>query len=137
MRAYARQAKNKELEADAWEIRMRAERRIGQLIAEQKETVGLNEGRAGKGRPDLGGLEINPPKKDTRPTLAEVGIDKNLADRARKLTKAASEEFEHRLAAGRAMILDVSERVRVDLSAQSAHVSHNSGDHEWYTPSEW
>ena len=40
MAAYARQAKNKDLEADAVEIRMRATRRIDQLRQAQKETVG-------------------------------------------------------------------------------------------------
>jgi hypothetical protein len=40
--AYARQAKNRELEADAIEIRMRATRRVDQLRQAQKETVGLN-----------------------------------------------------------------------------------------------
>ena len=40
--AYARQAKNRELEADAIEIRIRATRRIDQLRQAQTETVGLN-----------------------------------------------------------------------------------------------
>jgi hypothetical protein len=40
--AYARQAKNRELEADAIEIRMRATRRVDQLRQAQTETVGLN-----------------------------------------------------------------------------------------------
>ena len=42
MAAYARQAKNRDLEADAVEIRMRATRRLDQLRQAQKETVGLN-----------------------------------------------------------------------------------------------
>jgi hypothetical protein len=41
MRAYARQAKNKQIEIDASEIRFRAERRLGELMAAQRETVGL------------------------------------------------------------------------------------------------
>ena len=45
MRAYARQAKNKQLEVDAAEIRIRAERRLGELIKAQKETVGSKSGR--------------------------------------------------------------------------------------------
>ena len=44
VQAYARQAKNKDLEADAVEIRMRAMRRLDQLRQAQKETVGLNRG---------------------------------------------------------------------------------------------
>jgi phage N-6-adenine-methyltransferase len=66
----------------------------------------------------------------------EAGIDKHLADRARKLTKADSEEFEQRLAEGRTRILDASERVRVDVLASGAHVGQNSGDNEWFTPTE-
>ena len=47
MAAYARQARNRDLEADAIEIRLRATRRLDQLRQAQKATVGLNEG----GRP--------------------------------------------------------------------------------------
>lgn len=47
----------------------------------QKETVGLNTGTAGTGRPSLGGTREEPPK-DTRPTLAEAGISKKLSSRA-------------------------------------------------------
>jgi hypothetical protein len=32
IKAYARQAKNKDLEADAYEIRLRAERRLGEMM---------------------------------------------------------------------------------------------------------
>ena len=44
MAAYARQAKNREFEADAIEIRMRATRRLDQLRQAQKEMVGLSAG---------------------------------------------------------------------------------------------
>jgi hypothetical protein len=81
--AYARQAKNRDLEADAFEIRARAERQTEQLMIEQRETVGLNRGTAGGGNANVsGGLSGNP--VDDRPTLAEAGIDKNLAHRARR-----------------------------------------------------
>jgi hypothetical protein len=55
---------------------IRAERRLGELIEAQKETVGLNRGTAGAGRPRLGGVKVTPPKDD-RPTLAAAGIDKD------------------------------------------------------------
>ncbi len=44
MRAYAKQARDRSLEVDAAEIRIKAERRLGELIRAQKETVGLNKG---------------------------------------------------------------------------------------------
>lgn len=132
MKAYARQAKNKTLEADAWEIRMRAERRIGELMELQRGTVGLADGGDATRARVRGGPEL-----EARPTLADAGIDKHLANRARKLTKTDDEEFDRRLAEGRTRILDVTERVRVDLAAPTAHVGQNSGDNEWFTPSEY
>ena len=74
-------AKDRQMELDALEIRARAERRLGEIIREQKETVGL----AKAGRPPKIGLPKNP-ISDT-PTLSEAGIDKNLAHVARKIRK--------------------------------------------------
>jgi hypothetical protein len=48
MAAYARLAKNRELEADAIGIRMRASRRLEQLRQAQKETIGLSAGARGQ-----------------------------------------------------------------------------------------
>lgn len=62
---------------DASEIRFRAERRIGELMEAQRETVGLAQGR----RTDLG------PKPTQVGPLSEAGIDKHLADRARNMQK--------------------------------------------------
>ncbi len=55
---------------DAAEIRMRAERRLGELIRAQRETVGL----APAGRPRKIGSDEEPISKP--PTLADAGIDK-------------------------------------------------------------
>jgi hypothetical protein len=44
IRVYAHQAKNRDMEIDAAEIRIRAERRLGELIAAQKASVGLARG---------------------------------------------------------------------------------------------
>lgn len=62
------------------EIRFRAERRLGELMVAQRETVGL----ATAGRPSSKiGSAADPISR--APTLAEAGIDKHLADRARKM----------------------------------------------------
>lgn len=134
MRAYARQAKNRQLETDAAEIRIRAERRIGELMAAQKEAVGM----APAGRPKEIGLPENPIIRP--PTLAEVGIDKNLADRARKLAAVPAAEFEGRVQQWRDEVREVSDRVTVNLLASGdRHVrgTFGTGENEWYTPADF
>jgi hypothetical protein len=96
MAAYARQAKNRELEADAVEIRLRATRKIDQLRQAQKATVGLNQG----GRPAKTGLSDNP----VLPTLAMQGIDKNLAHQARVLGALSEQRFEELVAKARGKV---------------------------------
>jgi len=132
LRAYARQAKNKQLEIDATEIRIRAERRLGELIAAQKETVGLAKGRLRRGS----NLE---PREDT-PTLAAAGIDKKLSSRAQKLAAVPQREFEERLGEWRERIAEENERVTIDLLKSGAkHVrgTFGTGENEWYTPPEY
>jgi hypothetical protein len=53
--AAARIANNQQAEADAVAIRMRATRRLGQLIAAQKKSVGLASGGEHGGRPRIDG----------------------------------------------------------------------------------
>src|SRR5262249_2816798 len=93
MAAYARQARNRDLEADAIEIRLRATRRLDQLRQAQKLTVGLNEG----GRPSKTGVSGTP----VLPTLASQGIDKNLAKQGRVLGALSNEQFESAVASAR------------------------------------
>ncbi|MES2671597.1 MAG: hypothetical protein V4673_14430 [Pseudomonadota bacterium] len=94
MRAAAKIAKNRTLEMQAIELRMRGERKLGEMLIAQKETVGLNRGRAGAGRPSLGGAEPEQRKIDDRPTLAEVGIDRKLSSHAQKMASVPEEKFE-------------------------------------------
>jgi hypothetical protein len=98
--AYALKVKNKQVEADAREIEKRAERKIGKIIKAQKETFGL----AKAGRPKIGLLE-NPISEPKPLTLAEVGIDKNLANRARKEAAKSEEQFEADVAETKTIIL--------------------------------
>jgi hypothetical protein len=93
--AYARQASDHELEAEAAEIRMEAERRLGQMMRQQKETVGLNKG----GRPKTG--VRGTPVSDQPPTLAAAGIGKALAKRARAAAALSDEEFQAQVEAKR------------------------------------
>lgn len=108
IRAYARQAKNKDLEIDAAEIRMRAERCLGEMIRMQKETVGLNTGAMGIGTSAV-------PKENRTPTLAEAGIDKKLSSRAQKMAAVPENEFEEMIGEWRGRVANENERVTVNL----------------------
>jgi hypothetical protein len=90
--ACARQAKNRQMEIDAAEICIRAERRLGELMAAQKASVGATKG----GQPHqrkYTGIQNTP----VSPTRAEAGIDKNLAKRARTYAAVPQEQFEQLL----------------------------------------
>jgi len=119
-KAYAKQAKNRQLELDASEIRMRAERRLGEMIAAQRQTIGLPSGGEKGGRKKLDGLRTIP--SNSRPSLPEAGIDKNLAARARKLAAMPQAKFDHMVATLRTP------------SDPARFVSHKSDTPEHYTP---
>jgi hypothetical protein len=74
---------------------MRAERRLGELIKAQKETVGLATGGDAMRKQEA--RVENKPELNSPPTLAEAGIDKNLANVARKAAAKPAEEFEAEL----------------------------------------
>ena len=99
IRAYARMAKDKQLEIDATEIRARATREIGKRMAEMP--------KAPPGpKPEIG-LKENPI------SLAEAGIDKNLAHAARQLGGMSDDDFECTLAAWRDHVFAENERVTI------------------------
>lgn len=85
MAAYARIAKNEKMKQDAADIRERAEHRLGVLMDLQAKTAGKAKGSDRGGRRKFDGSRRDP--TNTPPTLAEAGIDKHLADRARKAFK--------------------------------------------------
>lgn len=101
MKLYARQAGNKDLEADAFEIRKRAERRLGEMMMQGSDD------RAPEGRPKKRVSE----KPVSRPTLREVGIgDKNLAQRAREAYAMPPADFEKMIGEGRSELKKAAER---------------------------
>jgi len=95
MEVYARQARDGDLIGLSVEIRKRAERRLGELMAEQRN--------AGTMARPPGGSKKHPrkdrvTKKPDQPSLAGQGIDKNLADRARKAAALSESKFEAQVA---------------------------------------
>jgi hypothetical protein len=87
IKAYAKQAKNKNMEADAAEIRIRAERRLGEMLGEQPKATASGSNQHRK-------VERVLAKPAPLATYEEAGIDKNLAHRARQAAAVPSDQFE-------------------------------------------
>ncbi len=111
--AYARMAKDKGLEVDAAEIRIRAERRLGEMIREQKAEGGLAKGSKGIGKSAVH-------CEDRTPTLAEMGITKNLSARAQKIAAVHPDDFEAEVTGWRAKVEEEGVRVSARLEAAGA-----------------
>lgn len=109
IRIYARQARNRDLEIDAAEIRLRAEYRIGELKRELRAAGRLHEG----GRPPKTSdamSEVSPKVK-----LADLGVDDRMSRRVEKLVIVEPNAFERLLARWRAHQECTTERVSLDL----------------------
>lgn len=117
MQAYGRMAKDKTLEIDAAEIRIRAERRLGEMLTEQKSEGGLNKGHLKQG-PALVANEDgkNPPK------LSDAGISYDLSSRAQKLAAVPKDEFEAEVGEWRERVTSENARVtaRLELAGERA-----------------
>lgn len=132
MQAYQRMAGDKTLEIDAAEIRIRAERKLGELIAAQKSEFGLNKG----GRPSEKTGSQNEPVSNHVPTLSDVGVSKKLSSRAQKLAAVPEQEFEKEVGDWRERVEKEGQRVsaRLEKAGEKAIQSQEkqSSDEETY-----
>ena len=111
IKEYARRAKDRDMEVNAAELRIRAERRLGEMLIDIKETVGLDQGR----RSDL----VPKENQVTKPTLTDIGIDKKLSSRAQKLAVFDESSFGERLEAWRDRAAGEASRVSIDMLRES------------------
>lgn len=84
--AYARQAKDYELQANAIELRERAERKLGEMLIRAKESGQIVEGRPRK--------TVPAEEQFPRLTLETVGIDRKLSSRSQRKAGIALAAFE-------------------------------------------
>lgn len=117
MQAYGRMAKDRTLEIDAAEIRIRAERRLGEMLAAQKEAGGLSRGAAGSGINQHTPKEVRSSVTTAAPTLADAGISKDLSARAQKLAAVPEQEFENEVGQWRDRVQAEGARVSARLEA--------------------
>lgn len=88
--------------------RLRAERRLGGMLAAQKAEDGLSKG----GRP---AEEPGRRERPVLPTLADVGISKDLSSRAQAIAAVPEKEFETEVATWRDRVSKEGERVTARL----------------------
>ncbi|GAD20930.1 hypothetical protein [Acidovorax sp. MR-S7] len=119
MQAYGKMAKDKTLEVTAAEIRIRAERRLGEMLAQQKSDGGLSKGAAGAGVNQHTPKEVRS-SAATAPKLADAGISKDLSSRAQKLAAVPEAEFEAEVAQWKDRVSAEGARVSARLEKKGA-----------------
>lgn len=97
-------------------IELESMRRLGELLADAPKNKGASGTISGSKKV---------PVMDETPTLAELGVDKKISFLSQQLARMPKKEFEQ----VRDGVVSMSEALKL------VHVSHNSGENEWYTPS--
>jgi hypothetical protein len=123
MLAYGRMANDKTLEVDAAEIRIRAERRLGEMILAQKAEGGLNPAATLKQNAVVVGNDHG-----MRPTLKSAGISKDLSARSQKLAQIPEPQFEQEMAEHRERVSQEGARVTARLESLARDTEPREGD---------
>jgi N6-adenosine-specific RNA methylase IME4 len=115
-RAYAKQAKNRDLEIKAARIRFRAEKRLGEMLIQAKAAGHISRGQPPKDQKNPADTEeFSDEAPITRVTLREAGIDHKLSSRAQRLAAMDAAEFEAALERQAEEMRSGQARVAMDL----------------------
>lgn len=90
MAAYARQAKDQELILWATEIKVRAERKCGAMLAQSEKNAGARGNPNGRGAP----IVRSGASTAHSPTLDQIGITRDQSSRYQQLASMSEEHFE-------------------------------------------
>lgn len=120
--AYAKQANDTAMVEWATEIKVRAERRAGELLA----VMDKNTGARGFGKSAIVRDDSTPP------TLPELGISLDQSSRWQKLAAVPAEQFEKAVEAAKEVAREVTTTSVLKQAAMAVHYTSDSP--EWYTP---
>jgi ParB family chromosome partitioning protein len=110
----------------AAEIKLRAERKAGEMLALMEKNKG---GRPSEKTPVIA-TEVFPPP------LSDLGVTENQSKRWQREAKVPEEEFEAYIESCCYECKEVTQAGLLKI-ANGSHVSLNSGENEWYTPPEY
>jgi N6-adenosine-specific RNA methylase IME4 len=119
MATYARQAKDTTLIVQATEIRMRAERRAGELLIEMKANGERDSGH--------GDRQSAQAKSQPATRLSDLGVNKTQSSRWQRLTDLSSESFEAKVASASKRAYDgIAYRFLKDAEIEKARRRHQA-----------
>ena len=122
MAAYARQAKDTQLVEWATEIKVRAERRAGEMLRAMAET-GQRERQGGDRA------------KSQAATLVDLGVSKDQSARWQKLAAVSASKFEQAVAAAKEVAGEVTTAAMLRAASGNGMAVHYSSEtDEWETP---
>ena len=128
LQEYAKQANDTELLKQATEIRLRAERRWGEIYGVSQKA----EGMRGDTSVLSGGVRSTPPEEsETPPTLERMGVTKTQSSKWQKLAALPPDKFEIRVEHAKARVEGMT------TSAPSYPKAEYTGENEWFTPADW